>query len=56
MFLQGFQHVIVLYRYVDNMWVIISTSSIKTTNFRKSPLNHSSSVIQLSGSLVTPTN
>ena len=41
---------------LDSMWVIISISSIITTNFRKSPLNNSSSVIQSSGSLVTSSN
>ena len=38
------------------MWVIISTSSIITPNFRKLPLNNSSLVIPSYGSLVTPSN
>ena len=38
------------------MWVVISTSSIITPNFRKLPLNNYSSLIQSSGYLVTSSN
>ena len=41
---------------LDSIWVIISTSSMITPNFPKSPLNNYSSVIKSFGSLVTPSN